>query len=64
LRTVEAALAGATVTPVTVDRALAGLDQDIAPIDDIRSTGSYRILVTRNLLRHYLLNPDWPAGQG
>ena len=37
-----------------VEAALGSLDRDIAPIDDIRSTGRYRNLVARNLLRHYL----------
>jgi len=64
LRAVEAALAGAPVEPGSVDHALSGLDRDIAPIDDIRSTRDYRVLVTRNLLRHYLLDPDWPGAQG
>jgi len=37
-----------------VEPALAALDQDIKPIDDIRSTSDYRMRVSRNLVRAWL----------
>jgi xanthine dehydrogenase small subunit len=46
---VERALAGGA----TMDEAVGRLDQDIHPIDDLRSTGEYRRDVAANLLRRF-----------
>jgi len=52
-RHVEEAVIGKT--PVdAVEPALAALDFDIKPIDDIRSTSDYRMRVSRNLVRAWL----------
>jgi CO/xanthine dehydrogenase FAD-binding subunit len=51
---VEASLAGRPLTPAAIDEAVRALDDDIRPIDDIRSTESYRRLAARNVLRHFL----------
>jgi xanthine dehydrogenase small subunit len=51
LRAVEAALAGGA----DADAAVAILEREIQPIDDIRSTAAYRRQVTANLLRRFLL---------
>jgi CO/xanthine dehydrogenase FAD-binding subunit len=37
-----------------VDEAVAAIDGDIRPIDDVRSTAAYRRVVTRNVLRRLL----------
>jgi CO/xanthine dehydrogenase FAD-binding subunit len=37
-----------------LDGAVAAIDRDIRPIDDVRSTAAYRRLVTRNVLRQLL----------
>jgi len=54
LRTAEAFLAGQRLTPATVDRAVELLGEDVAPIDDVRSTGAYRLAVSRALLGGFL----------
>lgn len=48
--TVEAALTGAPVDPAAVDQ----LGADISPIDDVRSTATYRMSVARRILRRWL----------
>jgi CO/xanthine dehydrogenase FAD-binding subunit len=53
-RRVEAAVTGQPLGPVTTEAALAALEQDIAPIDDIRSTRDYRMRIARNLVRAFL----------
>lgn len=50
----EAALRGAALSRGTTDTAVALLTGDLAPIDDIRSTARYRLLVAGNLLRGFL----------
>jgi CO/xanthine dehydrogenase FAD-binding subunit len=40
---------------IALDQAIALVDDDIAPIDDIRATAGYRRMVLKNLLRHTLL---------
>ncbi len=54
--TVESALLGKPVDPAAADRVL----DDIAPIDDIRSTADYRRSVSRRILRTWLgsLTPE------
>jgi CO/xanthine dehydrogenase FAD-binding subunit len=50
----ESQLNGLPVNPSTIRAARAVLDQEIAPIDDIRSTERYRRLVAGNLLEEFL----------
>lgn len=50
----EAALRGQQLAPATLQAARAALIHDIAPIDDIRSTASYRQRVAGNLLEGFL----------
>jgi CO/xanthine dehydrogenase FAD-binding subunit len=51
----EDALRGTSITPTMVATALDTLAQEIAPIDDIRSTAHYRLRVAQNLLTEFLL---------
>lgn len=53
-RTVENALRGRRLTPGLIAQAQALLLQDIAPIDDVRSTAAYRRRVSQNLLGEFL----------
>jgi len=46
----EAAIRGAAPDASRIDAAVAALERDIAPIDDIRSTRDYRMRVAANLL--------------
>ena len=50
----EDALRGASITPTMVAAAMDTLAQEIAPIDDIRSTAHYRLRVAQNLLEEFL----------
>jgi CO/xanthine dehydrogenase FAD-binding subunit len=50
----EALLRGSDLSAAVADRALASLDGELAPIDDIRSTARYRRFVAGNLLRAFL----------
>jgi CO/xanthine dehydrogenase FAD-binding subunit len=54
LRRVEEMLAGERVTRSLLDRAEALVSEEIAPIDDVRSTADYRRHVSRVLLRQFL----------
>jgi CO/xanthine dehydrogenase FAD-binding subunit len=51
----EDSLRGQRVTPTVVTVAEETLAQEIAPIDDIRSTERYRLRVAQNLLEEFLL---------
>ena len=53
-RQAEAAIRGQRLVAAVVDAAVHGLTQDIAPIDDIRSTARYRLSVAGRLLRDWL----------
>jgi xanthine dehydrogenase small subunit len=44
---------GALAQGASIDEALRRLDEDISPIDDLRSTGAYRRDVAANLLRRF-----------
>jgi CO/xanthine dehydrogenase FAD-binding subunit len=59
----EAALLNQFITTETIHAARASLLAEIAPIDDIRSTASYRARVAANLLEEFLmsLNENGPA---
>ena len=50
----EAAIRGAALDEAHVRAAVAALERDIAPIDDIRSTARYRHHVAGNLLTEFL----------
>lgn len=52
-RGTEAAIEGASLSPKAIAAALQILDQEISPIDDIRSTARYRRRVAQNLARDF-----------
>lgn len=54
LTAAEAYLKGRKLTAETVEQACLLLEDDVAPIDDIRSTREYRLQVSKNLLRSFL----------
>jgi CO/xanthine dehydrogenase FAD-binding subunit len=54
LRAAEEAVLGRKLTQATIDRAVELLAEDVAPIDDVRSTAAYRLAVSRRLLRAFL----------
>jgi xanthine dehydrogenase small subunit len=54
LRTVEDFVAGKKPTAEVVEEAVRLLEEDVSPIDDLRSTRAYRLQVSRNLLRRFL----------
>ena len=58
LRAVEAFVAGKTPTREVVEEAVALLEEDVSPIDDLRSTRFYRLEVSRNLLRGFFLESE------
>jgi CO/xanthine dehydrogenase FAD-binding subunit len=51
----EDAIRGKALTDDTVNHARETLMREITPIDDVRSTASYRLRVAANLLVHFLL---------
>lgn len=53
-RTAESALIGRRLDAPTIAAACAALGRDITPIDDVRSTASYRLRVASNLLEDFL----------
>jgi CO/xanthine dehydrogenase FAD-binding subunit len=53
-RRVEAALTGQTLNSALIEHVRDLIAQEIQPIDDIRSTATYRSLVTQNLLTEFL----------
>ena len=50
----EAAMRGRTLNEETIAAGCDALAQDIVPIDDLRSTATYRLRVARNLLEQFL----------
>lgn len=50
----ESALRGQTISAVTVTAGKSALADEIAPIDDLRSTSDYRLRVSVNLLEDFL----------
>lgn len=54
LRAAEEHLKGRRLDAAAAVAAAALLDQDVSPIDDIRSTREYRLAVSRNILRRFL----------
>ena len=53
-RHTEQQLNGHLLTPLLIRQAIAGLAEDLQPIDDVRASGAYRLAVAGNLLRHFL----------
>lgn len=53
-KNVENFLRGRLLTPETIKEAKKILANDIKPIDDIRSTGHYRLTVSQNVLEEFL----------
>jgi CO/xanthine dehydrogenase FAD-binding subunit len=53
-RSADAAIRGQRLDPAVIETAVHALAQDIAPIDDIRSTARYRLSVAQRLLRQWL----------
>jgi CO/xanthine dehydrogenase FAD-binding subunit len=62
LKAVEAYVVGKKPTKRVLARARELLAEDVAPIDDIRSTAEYRMEVSRNLLC-WFLSPDYAGIQ-
>ncbi len=50
LRATEAFVQGRRPTPKVVREAIALIEEDVSPIDDLRSTREYRLVVARNLI--------------
>jgi len=50
----ESFLIGKLISPQTIEKSKQILSQEIAPIDDLRSTQAYRMQVTANLLESFL----------
>ena len=57
----ERALAGKPWTEQTVHKAMAALDADFTPLDDMRASAAYRRTVTRNLLYRLYVETSAPA---
>jgi xanthine dehydrogenase small subunit len=57
----EQALRGAAWTEASVQAAMAALDHDFAPIDDMRASATYRKLIVRNLLYRLFLETSSQA---
>ena len=49
----EQALIGEEWTEATITAAMAALDKDYAPINDMRASAAYRKLIAKNLLLHH-----------
>ncbi|MDE2290620.1 MAG: xanthine dehydrogenase family protein subunit M, partial [Elusimicrobia bacterium] len=54
LKAAEEWLRGRRLDRESVDKAVALLEEDVSPIDDVRSTRAYRLKVSQNLLRAFL----------
>ena len=53
-RETEALLRSSSLDPATFDKALQALDAELAPIDDVRSTATYRRRVAANLVIEFV----------
>ncbi len=51
----ESLIRGRALTPEVIEEAARALDDEISPIDDMRSSAAYRRRVSGNLLRDFLL---------
>lgn len=54
-RAVEAAVIGKQWCEETIDEAIEAIDLDFEPLTDVRASSSYRMLVSKNLLRKFYL---------
>jgi xanthine dehydrogenase small subunit len=59
----EAALAGRPWNQATVEAAMAALEQDFAPITDMRANAAYRAMAARNLLQRLWIETTDPTVQ-
>ena len=50
----EASLVGQALSAASIDAAVGAIAEDITPIDDVRSTASYRLRVAQNVTRTWL----------
>jgi CO/xanthine dehydrogenase FAD-binding subunit len=57
LRSVESFLTGRLLTPAVIREASDLVTSDVTPIDDIRSTATYRLATSRRLLESFLEGP-------
>jgi carbon-monoxide dehydrogenase medium subunit len=59
---VEKALTGSAFSRKAVEKAVAGVQESISPIDDVRSTAEYRRLIAPVILRDAILTAWRRAG--
>ena len=59
----EACLAGADWSEANLERAMAALEQDFAPITDWRASAGYRMQVAKNLLRRLYIETSDPGAE-
>jgi len=59
----EQALIGKEWTEASVDAAMASLDRDYAPINDMRASAAYRKLIAKNLLYKFFLETSGNIAQ-
>ena len=57
----EKALLGEAFTQQALEQAMAALEQDFTPIDDMRASAGYRIQVAQNLLQRFYHEADGMA---
>ena len=57
----EAALVGQLWTEATVEAAMAALDTEYTPLDDMRASAAYRALAARNMLRRVFIEMTQPG---
>lgn len=60
---VEAALRGQPLTEAVIRQAMAALEQDFAPLSDMRASSAYRLKAAQNLLLKYHLETRLPLTQ-
>jgi len=53
---VEALVVGERATPALLDQAAKLVAEEIAPIDDVRSTADYRRFVSQAIVRDFLVS--------
>jgi xanthine dehydrogenase small subunit len=57
----EAALIGHPFTHASADKAAEALEKDFTPLDDLRASAAYRLLVAGNLIRRFALKTAQPG---
>jgi CO/xanthine dehydrogenase FAD-binding subunit len=63
LEAAEAFLAGKRPNARVIEEAVGLLEKDVSPIDDLRSTREYRLSVSRNLFRDFLVSAARAGGR-